>query len=379
MSTPRPRIGLNAHLLALDESYRGAGVSRYIHNLLLHLPEVDAGADYLAFVGDARAHFAGWRTRRSLWPTARPAARIAWEQTAQPWRVWREGLDLLHLPVYVGPLLATCPQVVTIHDLSFFLYPQFFRPFQRAYLQTLTRRTAQRAAAVIADSASTRADIVRVLGVDERKISVIPVGVGADMCPCPAEAVAALRQRRGLPEPMILFVGTLEPRKNVPLLLEAFARLRRTRALPHRLVIAGGKGWYYEEIYATAARLGLGEEVIFPGYVPQDELALWYNAADLFVYPSLYEGFGLPPLEAMACGTPVIVSAASSLPEVVGEAGVIVDARDPQALAVAMGTLLEDRAQHRARREAGLARAQAFSWAATAQRTAAVYHQVLGR
>lgn len=177
---------------------------------------------------------------------------------------------------------------------------------------------------------------------------------------------------------MILFLGTLEPRKNIVTLLEAYALLRRRKGFAHRLVIAGGKGWYYKEIDAAVERLGLRGEVFFPGFVPQDELALWYAAADLFVYPALYEGFGLPPLEAMACGTPVVVSSASSLPEVVGDAGLLVDPHDPAALAQAMLAVLDDPARHQALRQAGLARASAFSWRAAAQGTAAVYHQILG-
>jgi len=189
--------------------------------------------------------------------------------------------------------------------------------------------------------------------------------------------VATLRRRHGLPEPMILYLGTLEPRKNLPRLLEAYALLRRRPGVRHRLVLAGGRGWYYDEIRAAVERLGLRDEVLFPGYVPEEDKPLWYSAADLFVYPSLYEGFGLPPLEAMACGTPVVVSNTSSLPEVVGEAGLCVDPLDPEALARAMLALISDRERHRAYREAGLARARAFTWRTTAARTAALYHAVL--
>jgi glycosyltransferase involved in cell wall biosynthesis len=191
------------------------------------------------------------------------------------------------------------------------------------------------------------------------------------------EVIRAWKARRGLPERMVLFVGTLEPRKNLPLLLEAYARLRQT-GCTHTLVVAGGKGWYYQAIEATVERLGLRDAVLFPGFVPDEELPLWYNAAELFVYPSLYEGFGLPPLEAMACGTPVITSNAASLPEVVGDAGVVVDAHDVTALARAMADLLGDAERRRRLRAAGLARARQFTWRATANRTAALYHEILG-
>ncbi len=372
------RVGFNAHLYSSGASYRAAGVSRYVQKLLTYLPQVDRTLSWVAFLGDARAHFAGWDERISRWPTERPAVRILWEQLVQPWQAIREKLDLLHAPGWVGPLMAPCPLVVTIHDLSFFVHPELFRPFNRAYLQRMTPHTARRAARLIVSAESTRADVLRILGLPPEKLVVIPDGVGEEMAPIADRAwVEAWRRRRGLPERMILFLGTLEPRKNIVTLLEAYALLRRRSGFAHRLVVAGAQGWYYEHIYARVDELGLRDEVLFPGYVPQEELALWYNAADLFVLPSLYEGFGLPALEAMACGTPVIVSNVSSLPEVVGEAGLILPPSDAQAWATAIWDVLEDEQRRRAMREAGLARARLYSWRATALATARVYHQVL--
>lgn len=380
-----PRVGLNAQLLSLDEGYRRAGVSRFIHSLLTHLPEVDGALTYVAFVGDDRAQFPGWKRRVTRWPTDRPMVRILWEQIAQPWGAWREKLDLLHAPVYVGPVAAPCPLVVTVHDLSFFRYPELFRPLNRVYLQRFTRRSVEQAVAVTADSESTRSDLVEVLGISKHKVTVVHPGVSQNMQPVSSEQVEAFRRGHGLPERMILFLGTLEPRKNVLGLLEAYAIMRTQPDFAHRLVVAGGKGWpkvrrshYYEEIYAQVERLGLRDEVIFPGYVPQTELALWYSAANLFVYPSLYEGFGLPPLEAMACGTPVVVSNASSLPEVVGNAGLAVDPHDPGELATAMLRVLRDRDLYHGLRESGLARARQYTSEATALKMARLYHQVLG-
>jgi len=373
-----PTVGLNAQLLSLGESYRGAGVSRYIFNLLTYLPQVNTGLSYLAFLGDARVRFPGWKQRVSRWPTRNPVSRIVWEQAAQPWAAWREKLDLLHAPVYVGPVVSPCPVVVTVHDLSFFMHPDLFRPWNRVYLQTFTRRTVGRAVAIIADSESTRNDLVETLGIAKDKVTVIHPGVGDEMRPIDDHQVQAFRRHHGLSERMILFLGTLEPRKNLPVLLEAYAIMRAEPGFDHRLVIAGGKGWHYEGIYAQVERLRLRGQVIFPGYVPQTELALWYNAADLFVYPSLYEGFGMPPLEAMACGIPVVVSNVSSLPEVVGDAGLAVDPHDAQGLAAAMLEVLRDRQLHQTLREAGLARARRYPWKATAVKTARLYHQVLG-
>ena len=372
------RVGLNAHLLSLTESYRGAGVSQYIYQLLTHLPHVDPSFDYVAFVGDPDARFSGWQESVSGWRTAQPVARILWEQVAQPRVSQREKLDLLHAPVYAGPLTCPCPLVATIHDLSFALYPEMFPPFNRSYLQRATRWTARRAAAIITGSESAKGDILRLLDVPETKVRVIPDGVAEEMHPIDdPERIDALRRRYALPERMILFLGTLEPRKNVTTLIEAYALLQHRPDMEHRLVIAGGKGWYYEQVYATVKRLGLDDTVVFPGFIPQEDLALLYNATDLFVYPSLYEGFGLPPLEAMACGTPVVVSNTSSLPEVVGDAGVTVDPNDTEALAGAIWDLLKQPSRCRALREAGLARAKGFSWSTTAAKTAALYHEIL--
>lgn len=375
----RPRIALNAHLLSTDASYRGAGVSRYIHSLLQHLPEVDHAAEYVALVRRDAPHAPGWRCCRGGWITAHPPARVAWEQLAQPWRLWRERIDLLHAPVYVGPAIATCPMVVTVHDLSFYLYPELLRRASRAYLQRLTRLSVERAVGIIAVSRSTRDDLAHVLGVAPERITVIHNGVDAAMQPmADRAAVEAFRRRRGLPEHFCLFVGTLEPRKNVPALLEAYALLRDRWGGDHRLVLAGGRGWGYDEIETVLARLRLGpDDVILPGFVPQDELPLWYNAADLFVYPAIYEGFGIPPLEAMACGTPVMVSNRSSLPEVVADAGIIVDPDDVEGLAVALRDVLGDGERRQALRAAGLARARGFSWRETARNTAALYHNIL--
>ncbi|MFH1084173.1 MAG: glycosyltransferase family 1 protein, partial [Chloroflexota bacterium] len=322
--------------------------------------------------------YPGWTMHRSWLGGGSPPLRIAWEQALQPWAARHTRLALLHAPVNVAPLATTCPTVVTIHDLAVFLFPELFRPARRLYQQTLTRASVRRAAAVIAVSASTRDDVLTLLGLETERVAVIHNGVGDEMRPCAdSAALAAFRRRHGLPERLILYVGTLEPRKNLVTLIEAYAQVCQRAGGDHALVLAGGKGWYYDAIYAAVERLGLRQRVILPGFVPQAELALWYNSATLFVYPSLYEGFGLPPLEAMACGTPVIVARTSSLPEVVGDAGLCCDPRRPDELAEAMVALLEDPARRATLAAQGVARAAAFSWGATAGATARLYHQVL--
>ncbi|HIC93621.1 MAG TPA: glycosyltransferase family 1 protein [Anaerolineae bacterium] len=378
-------IGLNAHLLSLTETYRGAGINCYIRNLLAHLPRVDGDNRYTAFLGDRRfAADPSPSLRFSRLPTARPPVRILWEQAVQPWALKKEGVDLLHALAFVAPLLSPCPFVVTIYDLGFLLHPKSFKPLKRLYLSLFTRLSARRARRVIAISESTKRDVVRLLEVPPERVDVVYCGVDGAFRPLPAERVAAFRRRRGLPERFILFVGTLEPRKNVGRLIEAFSLLRgratnlQTCKLANlKLVIGGAKGWMYGDIFARVEELGLRDEVLFPGYIPFEELPLWYNAAELFVYPSLHEGFGLPVLEAMACGTPVVASQTSSLPEVVGEAGMLVDPRDIGGLAEAMERALMDEGRRREMRERGLRRAAGFSWERTARETAQVYRRAM--
>jgi glycosyltransferase involved in cell wall biosynthesis len=196
-------------------------------------------------------------------------------------------------------------------------------------------------------------------------------------CPASPTEAAAFRQRKGLPERFIFFLGTLEPRKNLVRLIEAYAEWRRASGEPVKLVLAGAKGWYYHQIFARVDQLGLVDDVIFPDFVPDDELPWWYRAAELFVYPSLFEGFGLPVLEALACGTPVITSTASSLPEVAGCAVLLVNAEETAALATAIGRVMADRSLAATLREAGPRQAAQFSWARAAAATADVYCAVL--
>jgi glycosyltransferase involved in cell wall biosynthesis len=288
----------------------------------------------------------------------------------------KERVDLLHALAFVTPLLSRCPSVVTIYDLSFLLYPESFRRAKRSYLGLFTRLSARRARRIIAISESTKRDVVRLLGVPPEKVEVVYCGIDEAFRPLAEDQVAAFRSQHGLPERFILFVGTIEPRKNVTRLIEAFADLRFA-ICDLRLVIGGAKGWFYQDVFARVEELGLQGEVMFPGYIPVSELPLWYNAAELFVYPSLHEGFGLPPLEAMACGTPVVAANTSSLPEVVGEAGLTVDPLDVEGLAEAMRRVLGDDALQQEMRKRGLQRARGFSWTKTAQETVQVYRRAM--
>lgn len=311
----------------------------------------------------------------------RPVVRIAWEQLVQPVVLTSHQVDLLHALAYVSPLAWAGPTIVTVLDLSFILYPEQFRPLNRLYLNLFTRLSVRRAREVIAISESTKRDMVRLLGVDEGKVAVIYCGVDPSFCTRDAAEVEHFRHTRGLPKRYMLFVGTLEPRKNIIGLLEAYHHLTR-RWQPcdgekPALVIVGAEGWYYDEVYRKVEQLELRPSVHFAGYVPAEELPWWYGAADLFVYPSFYEGFGLPVLEAMACGVPVITSNRSALPEVVGDAGVTVDPDESEPLAHAMHRVLTDGEMREELRRRGLQRAGSFSWERTARETVTRYQRAL--
>ena len=380
MTNPHaPRIGLNAHLLNLSGNYRSAGINWYIYNLLKNLTPI-TDLDYTVFLSDRRAreHFDSISLSQSRLPTHRPIVRIAWEQFVQPFVLHRERIDLLHALAFAGPLAISIPWVVTVYDLSFIRYPQSFNAANRIYLRWAIRNSLRRANRVIAISESTRRDLYATFGTSLEKTAVVYCGADPAFAPSQdRQAIAALRARRGLPDKMILHVGTIEPRKNIARLIRAFARAKRAAQLPHRLVLIGARGWKYAEVDAVIEQEQLKDDVIFAGYVAQDELPLWYRAADLFVYPSLYEGFGLPPLEAMASGTPVVCSNAASLPEVVGDAAIQVSPENEAALADAIVRALTDGTLREQMVARGIAQAAKFSWSRAARETTDVYRSVL--
>ncbi|HUS70632.1 MAG TPA: glycosyltransferase family 1 protein [Anaerolineae bacterium] len=283
-------------------------------------------------------------------------------------------VDVFHSPDYLLPPLRLGKKVVTVHDLSFLRYPEGAEPSLRAYLSASVPRSIREADLILGDSESTRQDVIELLGVDRDRVEVVYPGVGqAFRVIGDQQHLAMVRELYGLDRPFILNVGTLEPRKNLATLLDAYAALRRRGGLEHRLVIAGGRGWLYDGVFRCAEELSLKENVLFLGYVAEEHLPALYCLADLLVFPSLYEGFGLPPLEAMACGTPVITSDSSSLPEVVGEAGLMVPAQDPEALAEAMAMVLADRGLREDLVRKGLSRASEFTWQAAGEKLLAIY------
>jgi glycosyltransferase involved in cell wall biosynthesis len=372
------RIAINAHLLSGRDSYRSAGVHQYILHLLRYLSSVDREEmHFTALLGaEALEPASDLRFLRSRWHTGRPSVRVLWEQLVQPQVLRQIDADLVHAPVFVGPLAAPCPVVTTIHDLSFIRFPHLFRRVNRIYLTVMTRLSARRARRLIAVSEHAASEAVHLLGVSREKIDVVYHGVDPVFRPLPANQVAAFRERQGLPHKFVLFVGTLEPRKNLKHLIEAFSRVYDGRI---QLVLVGGKGWLYNDLFARVQELNLGAGVLFLGYARSEDLPLWYNAATALAYPSLYEGFGMPVTEAQACGTPVLTSNKSSLPEAAGEAALLVDPQNVEEIAAGLNRLLSDDALRKDLKERGLAHARRFNWPRTAQQTIQVYRRALAQ
>jgi glycosyltransferase involved in cell wall biosynthesis len=368
-------IGINGLLLTGERGYRQTGVSRYIAELVAALPAALPDDDLLLYARRGEQIPPGVRLVPAPGRTVDPLARIVWETVALPVLTRRGRLDLFHGTVNTLPPFLPCPAIVTVHDLALLRWPEQVPRRRHAFLSRAIPRAVRQARWVIAVSEATKQDVVRTFGIPPERVLVTPLGVDARFRPAEPGRLAAFRERHGLSDPYLLWVGTLEPRKNLPRLLEAFAQLGSE--IPHRLVLVGPEGWRTGELAATLERLALGDRVRFTGFVSNEVLPLWYAPADLFLFPSLYEGFGLPILEAMACGTPVVTSNVSSMPEVGGDAACYADPESADAIAAAIRRVLNDPELRATMRARGLERAAGFTWARTADLTAAAYRQAL--
>ncbi|MFO7697135.1 MAG: glycosyltransferase family 1 protein [Anaerolineae bacterium] len=362
-------IGIDTRLMY----YQMAGIGRYTLQLIRALSRIESDDRYTLLQSN--------RAKEPIIDHARFAhhkvytpAHHRLEQLVLPFEISHLGLNVLHSPDFIPPFRRNCASVITIHDLNFMLYPHFLtRDAARYYGQIDI--AVRRADAIIAVSHATKADIVRLLGVPESKVSVIYEAAGSAFQPMDDAALPdRVHARFGVRGDFVLFVSTIEPRKNVPTLLRAFRQLLDDYRLDVQLVLAGQKGWLYEEVFDLVKDLELEDDVRFVGRVSTEELVWLYNTARALVAPSIYEGFGLTPLEAMACGTPVVVADVSSLPEVVGDAGLKVDPYKPDEMAVAMWRLLTDAELHASLSAKGITRARCFSWDKAAQETLALYH-----
>jgi glycosyltransferase involved in cell wall biosynthesis len=302
-----------------------------------------------------------------------------WWAVRLPLYIKRAGLEVFHGTNFDVPLWSSCATVLTIHDLSLFLYPETHekRLVRRArHRMPLMARTATM---IITPSASIKREVCDHFGINEERVVSVPEAARPCFKPVAREEAAHRLQRFGIEDDFILFVGTVEPRKNLITLARAFAELLRTTRLRPQLVIAGRKGWLSDELFSYVREMEGRDRVLFTGYVEDDELSALYSSCRVFVYPSLYEGFGLPPLEAMSCGAPVITSRAPAIIETVADAARTVEAQDVQALAAAIAELLQDESARLALSDAGRVRAAQFSWERSARLTLEVYREALQR
>ncbi|HKZ77864.1 MAG TPA: glycosyltransferase family 1 protein [Pyrinomonadaceae bacterium] len=372
------RIAIDAHSVGAEL----AGNESYIANLIEALAEIDGDNQYTLYVTKRAAvdRFANrWPnfTVRTTLPHT-PLVRIPLTLSAE---LRRKPVDVLHVQ-FTAPPFAPCPTVVSIHDLSFEHLPQTFKRRSRTQLRLTVRHSARTAARVLASSEYTRSDLISTYGISPELITVTPLAAPNHFQSITvATELERVRQRYGISREYILSVGSIQPRKNLARLVAAYALLRANGPkgkLP-QLVLVGKRAWLYDETIRTIAELGVSESVILTGYVPEAELPALYSGALCFVYPSYFEGFGLPPLEAMKCGTPVIVGNRTSLPEVVGDAGLLVDPFDVAAISGAIAALIDDSDLRKNLRLKGLEQAKSFSWHRTAQKTLEAYRQAVGQ
>lgn len=359
-------IGIDASRIAVAER---TGTERYSYELIAALARIDRRRRYTLYTNGLPAALPplgpNFALRslplRRLWTHARLGPELA-----------RRPPDVLLVPSHVVPLLHPAESVVTIHDLGYLAFPEAHTARRRIELHLTTRWSLRAARRVIAISQATKDDLVRHYGADPARIRVVHHGLSAGFRPAEPERIAEAQARYGIDQPYLLYVGTIQPRKNLARLIEGFAAAGAGVGPRTLLVIAGRRGWLSAPIERRAAELGVEDRVRFVGYVPDDDLPALLSGALAFVFPSLYEGFGMPVLEAMACGAPVLASRSSALPEVAGDAALLVDPLDPAAIAAGLARLASDadlRADLRAR---GLARAAAFTWERCAAETLGV-------
>ncbi len=368
------RIGIDARLVF----YSKAGIGQYIIHLARGLAQLKTPDDSFLLLQshkDATKIINNHNFARApLWTPSHHRL----EQQALRLETGRLGLDLLHSPDFIPPFKRNYKSVITVHDLAFLLYPQFMtRESARYYGQIdhAVRSTDH----IIAVSQATKQDLIKLLGVPQEKITVIYEGINPKYRQIDkTQAATFVKNTFGLEPGFIFFISTIEPRKNIPTLLKSYRLLKDRYGCQEKLVLAGSKGWLFEEVDETVKKHKLDNDVILLGRVRDSEVNYLYNAASMLVYPSFYEGFGLPPLEAMNCGTPVIVSNIKVMPEVVGDAALLIDPHDEEALAIAMNRLLTDNTLRQELITKGLKRASIFSWEQTARETLDVYHQTIG-
>ncbi len=350
-----------------------SGVGTYVANLLAYLWEEGQAAHGVEDVVPLAHRPIATTLSGGLY--GRGLNKTLWMHLVLPWHLARAGITVSHFTNNIAPLWTPSPYVVTVHDMTLWLFPHYHYPRRLVAMRPFIGPAVRGAGAVIAVSETTKRDVVRLLDVPADKVHVVYEAASPCFRPLDRDRLEPVRRRYRLPPRFVLYVGTLEPRKNLVRLVEAFARARKEAGLPHHLVLVGQRGWKDVPLFAAIERLNVRDVVHVVGYVPTPDVVALYNLAELFVFPSVYEGFGLPIVEAMACGTPVLTSNVGAMAEVAGDAAELANPHDVDALAVALRSLLtdEERRRHLGRR--GLMRAADFSWRKAAEETVAVYRR----
>ena len=352
----------------LQISDKNTGVQYYTQNLHNELRKLNNG--------EIRFHLMQFSSGNSRHSRNTRLKRIWFENFSLPIYYMKNNFSLYHSPNYVLPCFSKIPSALTIHDLITFDYPELCQYESVLYFRLLLARSAQKATKIIAVSNTVKNDILRHFNIPSEKIEVIYHGVNPIFKKTIDESIL---NRYHLPEKYILFVGNIEPKKNLERLIKAFDRLKRDVDIPHKMVIAGKKGWKYNPVLDTVVKLKLEKEIIFPGYVPEEDLPAVYSMSDLFVFPSLYEGFGIPPLEAMACEIPVLTSNRGALPEITGGKCLQVDPFQIDEIAQGMFKIITDHSLKQQLISGGKEWVKQFSWEKTAKETLSVYEQALRR
>ena len=368
------RIAIDASTISTQ-----GGPRTYVLGLIDALLRIDTANDYVVFYNDP-VHMGRFPLAKELvLPGKSPLARLWREHVLLPLACRRERVDLLHCPKSAIPYFSPCPVVVTLHDLIPLKHPETEKFTAHMYWRLQIPIAAKRSSFIITDSEHARQEILDDFGCPAEKVKAIMLGFDPQMSMLRNSADGdGVRLKYGLPSEYLLYVGTIQPRKNIDTLIQVFYRLKCSGSFDHKLVIVGRKGWLYEQLFADIKKMGLESEIIFTGFVPDEDLPFIYGNARVFLYLSLFEGFGLPPLEAMACGVPVVTSNTTSLPEVVGDAGITVPPTDIDAVESALKRVLNDPVLAAKMRESGRCRAQLFSWDAAAQETLMVYQRICG-
>lgn len=359
---------------------RDAGFQRYAQQLVKGIADFDKKNEYVLLLNEKVYGLLAVRQDNftNIKVKTPPKIHFFWEQVYLPFRAIFESFDILHFPVSAPPYfqLSSTKIIVTVHDLTFILYPETMTKISRFYWSFFMSRGVKTAKRIIADSKSTKDALIMHYNISLEKVQVIPLALSNFCSSILVSDFQTIKEKYGLPEKYFLYIGTLEPRKNVKRLLQAFHKAKSKKGISHKLLVVGKRGWLFSEIFETVENLGLENEVIFTGFVPDEDLPGIYSGAEVFVFPSLYEGFGLPPLEAMSYGVPVLASNSSSLPEVVGDAGILVNPENPDDIADGILQLVANRSLRNQLKERGLRQAQKFSLERMAKKTLEVYEEV---